>query len=390
MVPYFPPKIQDIPSIYGGNSSEVIPQIDEPVKRDTAIMERSVRKEEMRMKKDLIQKIRVLCLLLTVLFSINIITGCGGNGSGNDEDDNGNSDTGATINPNLVQVNDFLYQLQNIDLTAIGNSKFDVVIMDYSRTGGADGEYTVQEIATLKQSVKVVLAYISIGEAEPYRYYWNPSWIPGTPDWLGHSNPDWPDNFKVKYWDPDWQTTISVYLTKLINQGFDGVYLDIIDGYHYWANEAFANGENEQLADDQTAADRMIDFIVNIAEHCRTTANDQHFIVCPQNGTYLIWDASDAKVTLYWDVIDAVGVEDTYYFGNSDDDNPFDPQTDVIENLDEYVMNKKVVFATDYLTATNTVAIDNFYSNCQTKGFLPFATHRDLNELRINTGHEPD
>jgi cysteinyl-tRNA synthetase, unknown class len=342
------------------------------------------------MQRDLTQKTAVFCLLVSIIFGLPVMTACDGNGSGGDDNGKGNNDTGATINPNLVQANDFLYQLQDMDLGAMGNAGYDVVIMDYSSNGGADGEYTAQEIATLKQSGKVVLAYISIGEAEPYRYYWDPSWIPGTPDWLGRSNPDWPDNYKVKYWHPKWQNIISAYLTTLVNQGFDGVYLDIIDGYYYWANEAFANGENEQLADDQTAADRMIDFIVTIAGHCRTTANDPHFIVCPQNGTYLIWDGTDANVARYWDVIDAVGAEDTYYFGNRDNDNPLDPQTDIIDNLDEYVTRKKVVFATDYLTAANTTAIDNFYLNCRTKGFLPFATGRDLNELRINTGHDPD
>jgi hypothetical protein len=35
--------------------------------------------------------------------------------------------------------NDFVYQLQRIDLQAIGNTKFDLVIMDYSRDGSRDG-----------------------------------------------------------------------------------------------------------------------------------------------------------------------------------------------------------------------------------------------------------
>lgn len=337
--------------------------------------------------------IGIFCLTITFILSVFFITGCNGGGSGGDEEDNGDAPgqhTETVINAYLAQVNDFLYQLQDIDLDAIGNSKYDAVIIDYSSTGGADGEFTAQQIAELKQSGKVVLSYISIGEAEPYRYYWNSSWIPGTPDWLGHSNPDWPDNFKVKYWDPDWQAIIKDYLTRLINQGFDGVYLDIIDGYYYWANDASDNGENEQLADDQTAADLMIDFIITIATHCRTAANDSNFIISPQNGTYLIWDASELKVTQYWDVIDAVGAEDTYYFGDRDNDNSYNPQTELIENLDEYVARKKVVFATDYLTTNNTAAIENFYLQCREKGFLPFATSRDLNELRINTGHEPD
>ena len=65
--------------------------------------------------------------------------------------------------------NDFVYQLQGINLEAIGNTKFDLVVMDYSR----DVEkFTAGEISALKISPggsKTVLSYMSIGEAEDYR-----------------------------------------------------------------------------------------------------------------------------------------------------------------------------------------------------------------------------
>ena len=79
---------------------------------------------------------------------------------------------------------------------------------------------------------------MSIGEAEDYRYYWMPGWTEGYPDWIVEENPDWTGNFKVKYWDPDWQEIIfgndDSYLTKIIDSHFDGVYLDIIDAYEYF------------------------------------------------------------------------------------------------------------------------------------------------------------
>jgi endo-alpha-1,4-polygalactosaminidase (GH114 family) len=37
---------------------------------------------------------------------------------------------------------DFVYQLQRIDLQAIGNTKFDLVIMDYSRDGSDAEKFT--------------------------------------------------------------------------------------------------------------------------------------------------------------------------------------------------------------------------------------------------------
>jgi len=52
------------------------------------------------------------------------------------------------------------------------------------------------------------------------------------------ANPNWEGNFKVQYWNPTWQSIIygseTSYLKKIINAGFDGVYLDIIDAFQYF------------------------------------------------------------------------------------------------------------------------------------------------------------
>ena len=83
---------------------------------------------------------------------------------------------------------------------------------------------------------------MSIGEAENYRWYWQKSWDAnrngkpdaGAPAWLGPSNPDWPGNYKVRYWDAGWQELVYAYIDKVLDAGYDGVYLDIVDAYQYW------------------------------------------------------------------------------------------------------------------------------------------------------------
>ncbi|MFK5973518.1 MAG: endo alpha-1,4 polygalactosaminidase [Flavobacteriaceae bacterium] len=79
---------------------------------------------------------------------------------------------------------------------------------------------------------------MSIGEAEDYRYYWQSEWNTNKPDWLEVVNPDWPGNFKVKYWNTEWKALIlgdkNAYLDKIIAADFDGVYLDIIDAFEYF------------------------------------------------------------------------------------------------------------------------------------------------------------
>jgi len=85
------------------------------------------------------------------------------------------------------------------------------------------------------------LAYISIGEAENYRYYWQSQWNNDPPIWLDEENPDWHGNFKVRYWEPEWQNIIygnnQSYLKKVLDAGFDGAYLDIIDAFEFFEDK---------------------------------------------------------------------------------------------------------------------------------------------------------
>ena len=85
---------------------------------------------------------------------------------------------------------------------------------------------------------RLVIAYMSIGEAEDYRYYWDPAWDDNPPSWLRKENPDWEGNYKVAYWESDWQTillgTTESYLDRIIAAGFDGVYLDLIEAFEYF------------------------------------------------------------------------------------------------------------------------------------------------------------
>jgi len=100
----------------------------------------------------------------------------------------------------LQDVNSWLYQLQEINIDSIAASSYDLVVIDYSSDGSANGEFTSSQIQQLKNSGKIVLSYMSIGEAEDYRYYWQPGWTEGNPSWLGPTNPDWDGNYKVRYW----------------------------------------------------------------------------------------------------------------------------------------------------------------------------------------------
>ncbi|MEO0194598.1 MAG: MJ1477/TM1410 family putative glycoside hydrolase [candidate division WOR-3 bacterium] len=285
----------------------------------------------------------------------------------------------------LDDVNDFVYQLQNIDLTAIGETKYDLVIIDYSSNGSESGKFNAEQIAALKNSPggpKLVLAYMSIGEAENYRWYWNDSWDadangipdPEAPSWLGPENPDWPGNYKVKYWEKEWQSIIFQYLDKVIEANFDGVYLDVIDAYEYWG----PGGESG--LNRETAEQEMVDFVKAIANYARVTKGRKNFLIIPQNGEAL------SSHPDYLQVVDGIGREDTWYIDNT----PRSPEeTDsIIAHLDVFRRVGKLVLVIDYVTQKDL--IDDFYSKAKKKGYVPYATVRGLDILTINPGHEPD
>jgi len=122
----------------------------------------------------------------------------------------------------------------------LSKTNYDIIIMDMFFT--EDEEFTSDDIESLriKQNggERLVIAYMSIGEAEDYRYYWSDDWFGNPPEWLERENPNWPGNFIVKYWMDSWQQIIygnsNAYLDKILSKGFDGVYLDIIDAFEYF------------------------------------------------------------------------------------------------------------------------------------------------------------
>ncbi len=205
----------------------------------------------------------------------------------------------------------WLYQLQSAEPAALATRNPDLAVIDYSRDGSAEGAYGAADLAPLHASGTVTLAYFSIGEAEDYRFYWQSAWASLPPSWLGPENPDWPGNYKVRYWDEGWWTAaLQPYLEAILAADFDGVYLDIVDAYWFWYDE---QGELSAVE----AAGRMADLVARIAAYAR--ARRPGFAVCPQNAEGLLDDASADKAALYLSAIDAIGAESVWYNTSAED-----------------------------------------------------------------------
>jgi len=207
-------------------------------------------------------------------------------------------------------------------VAALADSERDLLILDGAYVQGAGGRWTAAELASIRRAWpgRKLLAYLSIGEAEEYRDYWRKDWRlradgkPGarTPAFIVAANPVWKGNFLVRYWRPAWQRIVLAELDRLVAQGFDGVYLDIVDAFEAFeydpTKKRWIDGRINPETGHRYRAD-MIAWVRRIARRAR--GQRPGFMIFPQNGTQLLRDAA------YRDLIDGVGVESLYLDGDS-------------------------------------------------------------------------
>ncbi len=289
--------------------------------------------------------------------------------------------------PELIAVKNWAYQLQNADPDVIAASGFELVVVDYSKDGSEERRYSSEEINRIKDSGIVPIAYISIGEAEDYRFYWQEGWRQNPPSWLGEENPEWEGNYAVKYWNEGWKDIILSYLDKIMEQGFSGVYLDKVDEFEYWSSP---NNNGDVHLSEEEAARRMINLITDIANYCRGKS-DSSFYIIPQNGERLInFDNSSLL-----DTISGWAVEDLFYDGT--DPIPLNVTQVRTHYLDAVYAAGKPVFSVDYVddgsgySEGNKERIDDYYGKALNKGYIPYAakSDRELDELNVIGGIQP-
>lgn len=188
----------------------------------------------------------------------------------------------------LAAIASFTIQLQNVgrDLDRLARSDHDLLIIEPTVEGGRDGRRPLSrsEVARLQTKPdgarRIVLAYMSVGEAEEYRTYWRSEWRRTPPSWLIAENCRWRRNHLVRFWDAEWQKLIvsgpEAILASIVEAGFDGVSLDRIDVF-------------EELEHDNPAARAdMIALVTTIASKARIRQPD--FILLAHNAEGLLTD----------------------------------------------------------------------------------------------------
>jgi cysteinyl-tRNA synthetase len=296
----------------------------------------------------------------------------------------------------------WMYQIDGLNpksaLNALAESSYPLLVVD---SGINEKDSDVNSARKLVSRLRtrpdgqprLLLAYIDIGQAENYRDYWKSDWkkptkgAPGQPDFLLAIDPDgWNGSYQVAFWDPRWQ---EIWLgpegtiARLAQLGFDGIYLDWIDAY---TDSQVVRAARRAGLDP---ALEMVQFIERLGNAGRKITPD--FLVVAQNASELI----DAAPDRYARAIDALAVEDTWYYGkggakwdhpkagdlNHHDEDPQWTPENRLTQYRKYLDRKLPVFSVDYCVSDKNAA--RVYHEARVAGLRPLVTRVPLSKMTV-------
>ena len=273
----------------------------------------------------------------------------------------------------MSKVKNWGYQLQRLDVPALAVSPFDLLVIDHApdRVDSVELLFRRADLEPLKKkpdgSRRQVLAYVSIGEAERYRFYWDDAWLAPDkrPTWLGAVNPKWVGNYPVEFWQTDWQSLIfghsDSYIDRILEAGFDGIYLDRADVYDEFKTRPAAQAE-------------MVNFVSKLVDHARKIKPD--VLVVMQNAEELIRN-KEVRAR-----IDGVAKESLFF---NPDLVATNTETEARASLDDLRFARKVgrrVLLVEYL-GDPTLA-KQVRSRAEAEGFLIHFAERTLSSLNLS------
>lgn len=309
------------------------------------------------------------------------------------------------------QVRFWAYQLQELSapgaVDALVNSGYDMLVLEPTRTDwSSDDRYfdTRGMVARVKGSPasdgahrKLILAYVNIGEAEDWRWYW--TWSRGWkcrgeppddwPEYILACDPDgWGGDYPVAYWEPAWKDLLlysvqqgseagrdyASIIDEVIKDGFDGIYLDWVEAF----DDAQVAAAAEEAALDP--ADEMVALIAEIRDYA--AARNPEFLIIQQNAVSLVEGHPDLL-----QLVDAIAQEAVWFDGEATDEwndrdgygweNDEELTAYYLGYLERYVQAGLPVFVCEYALDD----ADRAYAEAYAAGFVPYVTRTPLSRL---------
>ncbi len=308
----------------------------------------------------------------------------------------------------LNGVKTFAYNIQDVDSASqreeLSKSHYDMYILEPCVTEKQNENFDVRGLLRNIEDYNrieynkdpIILAYVDIGQAEEWRWYWEEDWKPGNPEWIVTTDPDeWEGNYPVAFWYPEWEDIVIYgsggmsHVEAALQAGFDGIYLDWVDAFS--DENVIKKAQIDGIPD---IAEAMLDFIEKIRIYARQDSSYAHedFLIVAQNAP----DLFPKNPGRYEEIIDAISCEAVWFDGSGgyddwEDPHGFNVRTDDIypgwtEEVLEYlslISGRMPIFCVEYaqdIAGTN-LASEVYSTLAPSQGFIPYCTRISLVRL---------
>ncbi len=146
-------------------------------------------------------------------------------------------------------------QIDALDLDAMANSGLDLVVID-TPVHDERQELSTTDVLRLKERLPSVLCYLNIAQADRNQAY-GLDWTAETVDLAVRADPEDRAFLDVEFWRKSWRAIVSERVRRIMDMGFDGVYLDAPE---LWSRH---------LDRRPGAREDMIDLILYLADETR-------------------------------------------------------------------------------------------------------------------------
>lgn len=359
---------------------------------------------------------------LIICFSLGMFVACGSS--------NAQTPT-APINGvttmTLEHVKHWVYIIQNVQTERqreqLVGTHFDMYVLEPVITDPNDADFNIAKLVhdirqyniSSRKVDPIILAYIDMGQAESWRWYFDESWetynngryelSDAAPDWIVGRDPNaWENNYPVAFWETTWQDIVisgyqgQSHVDVSLDAGFDGIYMDWVEAFSDESVLAYlqdSEAVSEAAVWDESAT-RMFDFIEEIRDYARVSAptTNPNYLVIAQNAS----DLRGFNPRRYDTLIDAVAIEGLFYegidgschaFDNWDCKDGYNVDVETVtgdwtqEILEEHLPptlenNIMPVFCAEY---AQFEAATKVYQNLAPGICIPYATRRSLSQL---------
>ena len=225
----------------------------------------------------------------------------------------------------------------------------DMFILDAESIGHIQGQ---------KRTNATYLAYLCVGEAETFRWYWPE--IKGE-EWLVRENPSWPRHYLVDPRSKEWRSLIvNRVAPRLLEKGYDGFMLDTLDTV-----EALVSEEAFRYEGAASAMARLV-------RELRRTYPDAVIVA---NGGLAIFPG----IADYLDGVIYEGVQWTYDFEKEEYRARTDSERAWIEERLQRVRDADLpIFALDYVDPEKPEKARKVAEELRREGYRPFISGVNL------------